>query len=79
MTNLSVPQQIVLELLSDGLPHTKDEIREALEKPDMSNVTLRSVIYRARRNLAGTGQTIVCEYFHRKTHYRWVRLLSSGE
>lgn len=73
----TVTQQKLLDVLSDGLPHTKGELKKCLPDPEYSediNVTWH--IIKLREQLKPIGQTIVCEFANRKRLYRHVRLLT---
>lgn len=67
-------QAAIVKLLSDGLPHTRDEIYALL--PDVWNdlTVVKNHITRIRSRLPLT-QTIVCELLNRRIAYRHVRLL----
>ena len=67
----------MLELLKDGLPHTRQELHACLED-DLAGITaIQAHLSRIRKRLRGIGEEIVCEYYLRTLHYRHVRLLNS--
>lgn len=69
-------QRVVMRILDDGMPHSKDELMNALGL-DMKHIErLRRVITTLRPALIKIGQTIVCENIRRRNHYRRVRLLN---
>lgn len=68
----------ILEKLSDGMPHSKEELVLCLFD-DLSSVhTVKYHISNLRVKLRPIGQEIVCEY-NRGFKYRRVRLYSTGE
>lgn len=70
-------QQAMLKVLSDGMPHTREELHACL--PDnlgaLSNI--RAHIANIRKALRPIGQDVVCELFRGTIHYRQIRLLAS--
>jgi DNA-binding winged helix-turn-helix (wHTH) protein len=69
-------QQRMLELLSDGLPHSKEELHDCLYD-ELSNIaTIQKHISLIRKQLRPHGQDILIEFIRRRVHYRHVRLLS---
>jgi hypothetical protein len=70
------PIQIkMLDVLSDGLPHSRKELHACLSDPMVDMAAIRVHICHIRKVLRPRGQDIVCELKHRKIHYRHVRLL----
>lgn len=67
----------MVELLSDGLPHTRQELHACLsdELGPLSNI--RAHLSIMRKKLRTIGEDILCEFVGRKLHYRLVRLLPS--
>ena len=70
-------QQKIVDLLSDGLPHTRKEVHACLwdELSPLSNI--KAHITAIRKKIRPLGQDIICEY-NGKIHYRHVRLLASA-
>jgi DNA-binding CsgD family transcriptional regulator len=64
----------ILALLSDGMPHTRDEIRSVLNDNMATNSCLKSHISHIRDKLPA-GQRVICELNGRGIQYRHVRLL----
>mgnify|MGYP001614664367 CR=1 FL=1 len=66
------------DLLADGLPHSRWELRESLydELGDVTNI--RTHISKLRHKLPD-GEAILCEIYKRTVHYRRVKLLSTGK
>ena len=66
----------IVEVLSDGLPHKKEELHAKLsdELGQLKNV--RSHICNIRKKLRIAGQDIVCEFRKDGFFYRQVRLLN---
>lgn len=78
MTNgFTKTEQAILQLLSDGGPHKRDDIKALLpdELAELSQVYWH--VSNLRKKLESRGETIVCERANRCTHYRHVRLLKS--
>lgn len=65
----------MLELLSDGLPHTRAELHSLCGPSSRS--TIRTHIHFIRRTLRPKGEDIICELHRRALCYRHVRLLRS--
>ena len=79
MPDYTPTQQRILLLLSDGLPHTREEIRECIDTMS-SNANIRTHLTILRKKLEGVGQAILYEFqgFPPKTVYRHVRLLANA-
>jgi hypothetical protein len=78
MTNGYTPtQQAMLDVLSDGQAHTRQELHACLpdELGPLSNIN--SHLCNTRKHLRPIGQDIVCELVNRRICYRHVRLLAS--
>lgn len=74
--NLRPTERKILELLSDGEPHSKAELRACIEDELAADGALHWWISRVRKALPN-GHIIVCEFRNRKIHYRWaLRLMS---
>jgi hypothetical protein len=74
------PAQLrILEVLSDGLPHRHDELMPCLLDELGSRKNLGVMICKMRKHLRPRGHDIICEFSHRRTFYRHVRLLVSSE
>lgn len=65
----------IMELLSDKKPHTKDEFREVLDDPLMSDKNITNHFSNLRKLLLPKGKTILCVYDQRRIKYRLVGLL----
>lgn len=72
-------QARILAVLSDGLPHTPEELVGCLWDEMTSVKTVRVHIHAIRKILRPAGQDIVCEYIRRDCLYRHVRLLNFRE
>lgn len=75
---MTIPQRILL-LLSDGMPHSKAEIRTVLGDELMDDSTIRNHMKNLRKQLP-PGEEIVCMFGTkgRKTFYRHMRILASA-
>lgn len=71
----------ILDCLSDGKMHTKDEIKKVIdvdEKIDLvSQATLTTTISNLRKILEKHGETIICQVHYGRFYYRHVRLIST--
>lgn len=74
--DLTPTQQRIIKLLSDGLPHTREEIHSLLDDALTELSAVRKHVCLVRAKLAGRGETILCELVNRRICYRHVRLLS---
>jgi hypothetical protein len=70
-------QRAILQTLSDGLRHSKSELRSCLPDDLADDTNLRWHVCMIRKMLRPRGEDIICEFYERTTHYRHVRLLSS--
>jgi hypothetical protein len=72
-------QQRILATLSDGLPHTAEELRPCLydDMGGKDGVAFHISKLRKIMKESNVGETIVCELSYRRTFYRHVRLISS--
>ena len=73
------PTQLkMLSILSDGMPHTRQELHSCLpdELGPLSNIRIH--IHNIRKSLRSKGEDIVCETTGRALFYRHVRLLASA-
>jgi len=65
----------IVNLLSDGLPHTREEVHDCLWDEEAPLTAIQMHISRIRAKIRPRGEEIVCELRHRTIHYRHVRLL----
>lgn len=70
----TVTEKKLLEILSDGMPHSKYQLLEVLDDGLAAVGALRVHITNIRKKLPA-GQIIVCEYARQQTFYRHARLL----
>jgi hypothetical protein len=68
-------QQRLIDVLSDGLPHDREELRQALGDDQLTNKNLSDHIILLRRVVRPRGEEIVCELWDGSPHYRHVRFL----
>lgn len=71
---LTPSQRIIFDLLEDGYPHTKDELRLLLKDEFMEDHTLTTHISNLRNKINRDGFDIVT----RSSRYQLVRLLHSA-
>lgn len=74
---LSPTQRKMLEVLADGLPHSREDLHACLWDRDGALSNIRAHISALRKHLREHGENIVCELHKRTIHYRHVRLLRS--
>lgn len=72
-------QTKILNLLADGKPHTKNEVRMTIGDEFTSDATLRMHISNIRIRLKNRCEDIVCRIDQRRAYYQHVRLISSRE
>lgn len=68
-------QQAMLDILSDGLPHTREELH-ACCGPSCRR-TIQVHLSHIRKKLRPKGEDILCTYTNRGWRYQHVRLLCS--
>lgn len=79
LDSLSPIQRKMLEVLSDGMPHTREELHACLwdEQGALSNIKAHITAIRAK--LRPIGEDILCEVGYKlQFRYRHVRLLASA-
>jgi len=72
-------QKAILEILSDGRNHKREELLISLPTKSDGLAGLAAHLCRIRKKLRPIGQDIVCVLYQRQVHYRHVRLLSNNE
>ncbi len=77
MRRYTPTQQRILDLLSDGLAHSKRELFALLDDELAGRTAIRKHICLLRK-LLPLGQTILCVYEKRQIMYRMVRFLSNS-
>lgn len=77
-TKFTATQQKFMDVLSDGLPHSKEELAKCLwdEQGDIDNVKIH--FSNMRKVLNPQGQDIVTKYVGGRVHYMLVRLISKS-
>lgn len=71
-------QRRILNLLSDGMPHTRKEIHKCLDDELAALSAIKWHIMHLRTALRRHGQDIVCELIGKSINYRQIRLLNSA-
>lgn len=64
----------ILEVLSDGMPHTRDELNQCLSDDLAASTALKNHMCQLRKKLPA-GQDVICQYKNKQYHYRHIRLL----
>jgi hypothetical protein len=67
----------ILDVLSDGLPHRKEELHPCLSDELGPVTNAQRHISSIRKKIRPKGEDIVCELVARRINYRHVRLLRS--
>lgn len=68
----------MLELLSDGKPHTRKEMHGCLWDEHSELTAIQIHISKIRHKLLTKGETIICELSGYRICYRHVRLINSS-
>lgn len=68
-------QERVIQLLSDGKRHHREEIKLAIHDDKIADSTVRAVVFRLNKRLEPVGEKILCEYSGNRYSYRHVRLI----
>lgn len=68
----------IMALLSDGLPHTRQEVHACLPDELSSITAIKAHLTAIRKHLRPIGQDILCVWVTRKRMYRLVRLVASA-
>lgn len=72
-------EQRILRVLSDGMPHHRNELIAVLWDEMTTDVTVRQHIFRIRKKLSPIGQDIVCVMTgNNGFQYRQMRMLHSA-
>lgn len=65
------------ELLQDGLPHDRDEVKAAIGDSETSLASIRYTIQQLRKILPNGQEVVVRMLQGQKRHYQLVQLLSN--
>lgn len=68
-------QQAMLRILSDGFPHTREELHACCGPSSLSSLSVHMVRLRKKLNLK--GESVICVIKNRRICYQHVRLLVS--
>ncbi len=68
-------QNAILVVLSDGQPHTREELHKCLPDDMTEMSAVRVHVCNIRKVLRTRGQDIICELKNGGIHYRHVRIL----
>lgn len=71
-------QRAILQVLSDGLPHRREELHACLPDELGPQRNIRAHITAIRKILRPRGEDVVCEYGRFGFGYRHVRLLANA-
>lgn len=70
-------QRRMLAVLSDGEPHSRQELHGCLADDLGALSNIRWHLMQLRKKLRVKGQDVLIEYRERKMHYRMVRLIGA--
>jgi LmbE family N-acetylglucosaminyl deacetylase len=75
---LTPTQRKMLDLLSDGMPHTRESLHACLwdECGPLSNIQMH--ISALRKIVRQDGEDIVCVIFDQEPHYRHMRMIDTA-
>ncbi len=68
----------MLDVLADGMPHTRRELHACLEDDLGSLSNVQRHVHSIRKKLRPSGQDVVCVWSNGPVCYRQVRLLASA-
>lgn len=75
--HFTLTELAILRVLSDGQPHTKDELQKCLPDELTSASVVRAHVSNIRKKIH-PEQRIICEMRgNRRIHYRHVKIISS--
>lgn len=74
---LTATEQRIFNLLSDGRPHTKEEIHTCINDELAPVSAIANHISRMRKQLRVHGKDVICSYRGGVTKYQLVRLMHS--
>ena len=75
MSSYTPTQQRILDLLSDGQPHPREELLECIDDELSNPHNLPNHLCLLRKRLPA-DHDIICQLLRNKIHYRHVRLLT---
>ncbi len=68
-------QQAMLDVLADGLPHTRKELHACLPDELGALVNIQPHLCKLRKRLQQDGEDVICCLVNRSICYRYVRLI----
>lgn len=71
-------QTKMLDILSDGLPHSREELRVCLSDSQAEIKNIYPHLSLLRKRIRERGEAIMVEFVRRKLYFRHVRLLASA-
>ena len=69
-------QRAIMQVLKDGRPHRREELKMAFSDALCSDVTIRVHVFHINQKIRPLGQEIVVVFRERQRLYRWVRIIS---
>ena len=80
MTNNFTPtQNAILTVLSDGVPHHRQELMDCIDDPEPSSNQFHQALFRLRQRLKPLGQNIIVTLLNRRIAYVWTRRINSSD
>ena len=71
---LTPTEQRIMDLLGDGMPHTKKEMVSCLADPMGGEDNVKPHLHGLRKKLLAKNETVLCVLVDRRVKYRWVAL-----
>ena len=66
-------QRRIIDLLKDGQPHKRDEVRQCVD--DLASLeTLKQHLIELRKKLRPHGYDVICQILNRGYHHRLIRV-----
>lgn len=76
VVRLTPTERRMLTMLSDGMPHDREELQKCLWDDRGDKVNIKPHLSRIRRVLRLDGEDVICEFFGRTLNYRHIILVN---
>lgn len=73
--HLTRTERKILRVVSDGKPHTREELRACLLDQRSQDATVAVHLTGLRKKINPMGLDIICVWHRRQRKYQWVKLL----
>lgn len=74
--HLTPTQQRIVDQLSDGYRHHRDDVLRCLDDPEADFGAMATAIHRLRNVIQKVGYDVTCEVYMNKIQYRLVRTIN---